>query len=299
MKSFFIKRILIPVDFSFTALKAVDHAVNIAKLAQAEIYLLHVIENIHSTTDPLYFSIPREGSLDEELTRISNVSLNRIANKIKSKGLTNIHTLTVFGRTHKEIIKTAKKIKADLIVMGTHGVTGFQEFIMGSNTYRVVSDAECPVLSVQRKNKAVGYKNILVPFTDSIHSREKVSFAIRVAELFGSKISILGFDTGDTKAHSKKIALQAEQIKKVVEKHKLNNTIKIVQLPYTAKTLLDYSKKINADLITVTGNVDKRDITEYFKGSLSQQLINHSELPVLSIHKNVNPKTIALWTFIE
>jgi nucleotide-binding universal stress UspA family protein len=299
MKPFFIKRILIPVDFSFTALKAVDHAVNIAKLAQAEIYLLHVIENIHSTTDPLYFSIPKERTLDADLTRISNESLNRISNKIQSKGFSNIKTMTVFGRTHTEILKTAKKIKADLIVMGTHGVTGFQEFIMGSNTYRVVSDAECPVLSVQRKNKPLGYKNILVPFTDSVHSREKVSFAIKVAELFGAKISVLGFDNGDSKAHSKKIALQAEQIKKVVEKHQLNSTIKITDQPYTAKTVLDYSKKINADLITVTGNVDKRDITEYFKGSLSQQLINHSELPVLSIHKNVNPKTIALWSFIE
>ncbi len=294
MKPFFIRRILIPVDFSFTSLKAVDHAISIAKAAKAEIFLLHVIENIHSTTDPMYFSMPREVSLDADLAKISNESLSKVADRIKSKGILKVRSITIFGRTHAQIIKMSRKIKADLIVMGTHGVSGIKEFIMGSNTYRVVSDAECPVLSVQRKNKSGGFKNILVPFTDTAHSRSKVVYAIMMAELFGAKVNVLGFDTGLTKAHTKKIALQANQIKEMVEKHGLTCTVKITGEPYTAKTVLSYVKKAGIDLITVTGNTDKRDITEYFTGSLAQQFINHSELPVLSIHAIFNPKTIDL-----
>jgi nucleotide-binding universal stress UspA family protein len=294
MKPFFIKKILIPLDFSFTSLKAVDHAINLAKLTEAEIILLHVIENIHSTTDPLYFSIPRESSFESEMHKISNESLEKVARQIRTKGVAKVRTMSVSGRTHKEIIKAARKIKADLIVMGTHGVSGITEFVMGSNTFRVVSDAECPVLSVHRKNKAATFKNILVPFSDRAHSRDKVAFAIKIAELFRSKIFVLGFDNEITKAHSKKMALEAKQIKEIIEKHGLECNAKITAQPYTAKIILDYAKKINADLLTVIGNVDKRDITEYFKGSLSQQLINHSNLPVLSIHSVFNPETIDL-----
>ena len=185
MKPLFIRRILIPVDFSFTSLKAVDHALTIAKATNAEIFLLHIIENIHSTTDPMFFAMPKENALNNDLARLSNESLERVANKMRTKGVSKIKTITVFGRTHAQILKMSKKIKADLLVMGTHGVSGFKEFLMGSNTYRVVTDAECPVLSVQRKNKAGGFKNILVPFTDTPHSRNKVGYAIKMAELFG------------------------------------------------------------------------------------------------------------------
>ena len=213
---------------------------------------------------------------------------------MRTNGVSKIKTITVFGRTHAQILKMSKKIKADLLVMGTHGVSGFKEFLMGSNTYRVVTDAECPVLSVQRKNKAGGFKNILVPFTDTPHSRNKVGYAIKMAELFGSKISVLGFDSEISKAHSRKISLQGEQIKKIVEKQELECSLKITNAPYTAKSILDYVRKTGIDLITVIGNTDKRDITEYFKGSLAQQLINHSDLPVISIHALFNPNTIDL-----
>ncbi len=96
--------------------------------------------------------------------------------------------LIVTGRTHKLIIKTAKKLKVDIIVMGTHGASGIREFIGGSNTYRVTSDSECPVLSIQKHIKKPEFKNILVPFTDRAHSREKVDYAIKMCcpnHLFG------------------------------------------------------------------------------------------------------------------
>lgn len=294
MKATFIKRILIPVDFSITALKAVDHAITIAKITNAEIYLLHVIEHVQVTTDPLYFAMPKERALDADLARMSNVSLSKVEERIKAKGISRVKTITVFGRTHKMILKISKKIKSDLIVMGTHGVSGFREFIMGSNAYRVVSDAQCPVLTVQKKNKAGGYKNILVPFTDTPHSRSKVGFTIQMGKLFGAKITVLGFDRGLTKAASKKIVLQGNQIREIIEKHGLTCTVKITDEPYTAKIILDYVKKAGIDMLTVIGNTDKRDITEYFKGSLAQQLINHSELPVLSVHAVYNPDNINL-----
>ncbi|MEO5569954.1 MAG: universal stress protein [Bacteroidia bacterium] len=294
MKELNIKKILIPLDFSFTSMKALDQAVVLAKLTDAEITLVHVIENIYATTEPAYYSIPISESYESDLMKLSNESLSKVAEKIKKKGVNKVKIVSITGRTHKEIIGLSKKIKADIIVIGTHGVSGFREFIMGSNTYRIVSDAKCPVLSVQRKNKAESFKTILVPFTDHPHSREKVMYAIRMGEIYDAALHILGIDDERTKAHSKKIELEAKQIKQLVENYNLNCVIKTISASYLAKTLLDYAKKINADAIVTIGDDYRQDITEYFTGSISQQIVNHSPIPVLSIHSRFNPDTVDL-----
>ena len=290
-----IKKILIPLDFSFTSLKALDYAVLLAKLTKAEINLLHVIETVYATTDPFFVADPEIQSYESDLKKISYQSLDKISEKIKEKNVVKTNIISSSGRTHKEIIRVSKKIKADLIVMGTHGVSGFREFVMGSNTFRIVQDAECPVISVQRKNKAAVFKNILVPFNDKPHSREKVMYAIKMAEIYGAVLNVLGIDDEETAAHSKKIALEANQIKTIAEKHNLTCKIKLITASFNAKTVLDYAKKINADVITTMGDAPKENITEYFTGSISQQIINHSTVPVLSIHSKVNPEMIELW----
>ena len=295
MKQLKVRKILIPLDFSFTSLKALEHAVTLAKLTKAEITLLHIIENQYATTDPFYITYPHVQTYETDLKELSNQSLQKVADKIKSKADIKVNILSTSGRTHKEIIRVSKKMKADIIVIGTHGVSGFREFVMGSNTFSVVRDAPCPVISVQRKSNSNGFKDILVPFSDSPHSREKVMYAIKLAEIYGATVHILGIDTEKTKAHIKKIALEADQIKEIVEEHGLKSKLKIISGLYDAKTVLNYAKKVKADLIATMGDVNKQDLAEYFTGSFSQQLINHSQIPVLSIHSEFNPDTIELW----
>ncbi|MEO8085978.1 MAG: universal stress protein [Bacteroidota bacterium] len=293
-----IKKILIPLDFSLTSFKAVDQAVALAKLTKAEIILLHVTEYLNATTDPLFISSLPTETYESEIAKTVNDSLSKVVEKIKKEGIENVSILAVNGRTHKEIIRASKKAKADIIIMGTHGVSGIREFVMGSNTFRVVSDAECPVLSVQRKNKTDGFNNILVPFSDSPHSREKVMYAIKIAQIYGAKLNVLGIDADNTKTHLKKIEAEALQIKGIVEGHGLKSSIKVISGAYNAKTILDYSTKVNADLIVVMGDALRQDLTEYFTGSASQQIINHSPVPVLSVHSKINPAMMELWQAI-
>lgn len=295
MAQFKIKKILVPIDFSFTSLKALDHATTMAKIIDAEITLLHVVENQYVNTDPLFVSMTGIASFEDKLNKISMQSLGKLGEKIKKKGVKNIKLMTVNGRTHKEILSASKKIKADMIVMGTHGVSGVREFVIGSNTFRIVNDSGIPVLSVQRKGNTNGFKTILVPFSDRPHSREKVIYAIRMAEMFNSTIHVLGIDIEGTPQHEKKIKLEADQICKMADRHNLASESKVIAGSYDAQTVLDYSKKINADLILSIGDIDKEDLTEYFTGSFAQQLINHSPVPVLSVHSKLNPKMIELW----
>jgi nucleotide-binding universal stress UspA family protein len=295
MATFKIKKILIPLDFSKTSLKALDYAAEISKANKAEIILLHVTEGLHQNLEPGYFVAPA-APIDylKDFIEQSDKQLNKLAEKLKEKGITKINTLTEVGNVYYEILDVAKKNKADLIVMGTHGVSGVKEFFAGSNTFRIIRDAKCPVLSVQHKNKTQGFKNILVPFRDMPHSREKVNYAIDLAIMFSSVLNVLGIDDDFTKSHKKKIEAEAAQIKAIAEKFGVSCRTKVVSESYVGDVILNYAQNINADLIISVSDLDKTSIKEYFTGPFAQQIVNHSPIPVLSIRPKFNTDTIDL-----
>ncbi len=283
MNPFEIKKILIPIDFSYSSLKAISPAVLLAKLTKAEITLVHVINLLPSTIPAFYFSVPGGPVYESNLKNTSNEQLNKLALTIKKKGVEQVNTISVSGQTYKEIVKLSKKIKADIIIMGTHGASGFSEFLAGSNTFRVISQAQCPVLSVQKHITIHDFKHIIVPFRDNPHSREKVNIAIAIAKIYGATLHVLGVDTEGSKSHLKKILLEGEQIKRIVEEFGVKCQLKVISESFLADTVLKYAENAHADLIIVTSDMDKVSVSEYFMGPFAQQVINHSKIPVLSI----------------
>jgi nucleotide-binding universal stress UspA family protein len=297
METFNIKKILVPIDFSETSLKALDHAVLIAKQNTADITLINVVESTYSyapSTDYTALTFTNLASYEKSVVKQSKEHMLKITQRIKKKDGVNIMGIVSNGWVKEEILDTAENIKADLIVMGTHGVKGFREFITGSNTFRVVNEAKCPVLSIQKKAEPTGYKKILLPFRDKPHSREKVDYAIKMAELFGAKIMVLGVDTDDDEAQFRKIELEAAQIKRIVEKHGLECSVKVKSSPYLADKILKYAKKKRADMVVIMSDLDRVQISEFFMGPFAQQMVNHSPIPVLSIRPAFNPDMIDL-----
>ena len=159
MKTFDIKNILLPLDFSETSLLALEHAVFMARLYKAEITLLHVVETF------MYTSAITFNDTGNDLTSIINEKalekLNSIATEIHNQSGVKVNPKLETGRIYKIIIEVANSSKADVIIMGTHGVSGFREFVIGSNAYRVVTEAPCPVISVQTNSKKIGLTSII------------------------------------------------------------------------------------------------------------------------------------------
>jgi nucleotide-binding universal stress UspA family protein len=297
MEMFNIKKILVPIDFSETSLTALDHAVYIAKLNTADITLINVVESTYSyapSTDYTALSFTNLESYEKSVVKQSKEHLIKLAQKIKKKEGVNIISIVTTGWVKEEILDTAESTKADIIIMGTHGVKGFREFITGSNTFRVVNEAKCPVLSVRKNTEQPGFKNILLPFRDKPHSREKVDYAIKMAELYGAKIHVLGIDTDEDKEHFKKIELEATQIKRIIEKHGIGCNVKVKSSPYLAEKVLKYAKKKNIDMVVIMADIDRMRISEYFMGPFAQQMVNHSPIPVLSIRPAFNADMIDL-----
>jgi nucleotide-binding universal stress UspA family protein len=269
----------------------------VAKLNKADLTILNIVESTFSyapSTDYTALAFTNLASYEKSLIKHSKEHLLKLAQKLKKKEGINVNTIVNTGWVKEEILETAKSTRADIIIMGTHGVKGFREFITGSNTFRIVNEAHCPVLSFRKDNDKLGFKNILIPFRDRPHSREKVDYAIRMAEIYGAKITVLGIDTDDDSATFKKLVLEAEQIKSIVEKHGLECSIKVKSSPYLVEKVLKYANKKNVDLIVIMADIDRMRVSELFMGPFAQQMVNHSPIPILSIRPTFNPDTVDL-----
>lgn len=141
-----IKRILCPTDFSAIAEKAVEYAVFLASSHNAELRLLHVVDHLHGFDNYLILSMtPHE--IAERMEKDAYKNLTDIMNQIKDT--VKIEKAVRHGKASVQIIEMAKEMKADLIVMGSHGRTGLSHVIIGSVAEAVVRHGCCPVLVVR------------------------------------------------------------------------------------------------------------------------------------------------------
>jgi nucleotide-binding universal stress UspA family protein len=144
---FTLKRILVPIDFSDCAKKALRYAIPLAKEHEAAITLLYVVPTIAPTGD---FVAADYAALQAEMCANSDKELAKLAVD-EVRGEVSADTIVHTGSPTLEIITMAKRLPADLIVISTHGRTGLKHVIMGSVAEAVVRRAPCPVLVVRER----------------------------------------------------------------------------------------------------------------------------------------------------
>jgi nucleotide-binding universal stress UspA family protein len=142
-----LKKILVPVDFSESSLKALRYAVPFAEQFGATISLAHIQEPIGYAVDLAGVSADPRFELKPQEVR---EKLYDVAQKeIEELVPINVHVRA--GKAADEIVHLAKALETDLIIIATHGYTGFMHFVMGSTAEKVVRNAPCPVLVVREK----------------------------------------------------------------------------------------------------------------------------------------------------
>jgi nucleotide-binding universal stress UspA family protein len=166
--------------------------------------------------------------------------------------------------------------------MGTHGTSGMVEFFAGSNTYKVVTESSCPVISVRSPAKNTGYKTIVLPIDDSAHSRQKINHAIVLAKHSHASIHLLGLADSDDEGELKKFEGKLDQIQEYISKCGISFSRKTLNGGNQAKITYDYAKSVDADLIVIMTDQDE-NITGRLLGTYAQQIVNHSKIPVMSI----------------
>ena len=275
MSGYHIRKILVPVDLSETSLNALDTAVSIAKRHGASIYLLNIVENnLDGLQDEPMFSGGISNTIDV---------LNALAGAIEHANDITPEVIQVEGNVTESIIKFTLRNMCDLIVMGTHGASGYRDGFIGTNTYSIMKYAACPVLSIPPKRKFLSFKKVLFPI-------RPVSGALMRYDVVSNLLSgnsamdVLGLSYRKMERETNVLDKILDEIRNRLVEDRIrvninwNNTIAITD------DILEFSQANNSDLIIVTSVLD---ITTKpgFIGPHSQKIINCSKVPVLNIKK--------------
>ena len=145
-----IKRILHATDFSAASEPAFQDAVDLAQQNNAELLLVHVVEAVRYVAGEEFGGPELYVKLEEITDQNAQASMNKLVEKVESLNV-KARGMLLKGVAHEQIVNAAENEKADMIVIGTHGRTGFSKLFMGSVAGRVISTALCPVLTVRGK----------------------------------------------------------------------------------------------------------------------------------------------------
>jgi nucleotide-binding universal stress UspA family protein len=145
------RKILVPVDFSAHSSKALELAIELAKISAGKIHLLHCYQINFATISPYGIVIPE--SFERELRDAATKQIAIWRDRVKAKDIeADTEVSPVFPS--EAIAITAERIGADLIVMGTRGLSGLKHVMLGSVAERTVRTASCPVLTVKAAREA-------------------------------------------------------------------------------------------------------------------------------------------------
>ena len=185
------------------------------------------------------------------------------------------------GNVSREIHATEKEIKADLIFMGAHGLNGFQPYWIGSNALRVISTSNCPVITVQADSGKNDFTNIVLPLDNSAETRQKVPYASLFAKAFGATIHILAVSRDKSEETHNRLEIYGKQTIKYLEDREIACTYDHREGKSIAQSCIDYAVEKKAGLIMM---MTETESSSWFMGTAAQQLVNHSPVPVMSIH---------------
>lgn len=271
-----MKKILTPIDFSENSVNALEKAIHIAKKLDATITLVHVLpkKSVFST-----FSTGKDRHTREEVEQNLETLITRLN---KENGL-EFNYIIREGAVYREVAAVSEEEEAFLLVMGTHGISGFEEFWMGSNAFRVVNHSPCPVITTRANVIKHEIDRIILPIDNSPETRQKVPFTAEIAAEFGSTVHVVTVFTDDAPEIIKKLTRYQQQVCDYFNEKGVQTQTDSLHGDNISSVTIEYAKQVDADLISIMTE-QELDATNLILGAYAQQMVNHSPVPVLSIH---------------
>ncbi len=156
---------------------------------------------------------------------------------------------------------------------------------------RVVREAPCPVITIKGKTHRSGCKDIVLPLDLTKQTKEKVKNAIEFATLFGSTIHLITVLNTDDEFIVNKLKRQMKQVHEHIREHNISCTLEFILGDDIAEEVIQYSEKNKSDLIMIMTQQEINWTDLMFISSAAQQIINGTNIPVLSIKPQVRKDT--------
>ncbi len=293
MKNIF-KHIIVPTDFSETASTAHALAAEVGAFYKSKIDLVNVID----ATVYAYAGYPL-ASLSKELMTSAEEAVNKVEMPASAEGL-EIGRFVLAGSPAPEIVEHAKRQKADVIIIGTHGHGAVARFFLGSVADKVIHASECPVLVTKMSKgdikhpvkKDKPFNKILFPTDFSKTANAALARAVAIAEDFDAELFVLHVvDDSLISTHvesERNIILKElrkhalEEMKSQLPDHLVENfeTVAAVIKGDPAKETAAYAESHHCDLIVI-GSHGRTGMNRALLGSVADKVIRLAHCPVL------------------
>jgi len=274
-------KILVPVDFSEQSSIALGQSYNLARGIDASLTLLYVIEDRGALFK--FFSKKQNDDIKKNIQK----ELDKLAADVEKKTKLKVETLIAKGAPYEKITEIAEMLDATFIIMGKSGTETIKKKFLGSNALKIVRESKVPVITIRGKSHRDGCANIVLPLDLTKETKEKVNKAIWLAKMYeGAKIRVISVLFTTDEFVLNRLTRQMGQVRSFIETAGVECTAEIIKgikgEETLAQNIIDYSNKVDGDLIMIMTQQEV-DFTPYFIGSAAQEMINNSEIPVMSI----------------
>lgn len=274
-----MKKIIVPIDFSQHSEYALEAASILAKKNNSQILALHMLE----ISDSMLINSDNEQHAKVVFfLKLAEQKFETFLNKDYLNGVEVVPIVKHF-KVFSEVSNVAKEHSADLIVMGSHGTSGFSEIFVGSNTEKVVRHSEIPVLIIKNQPTSMEYKNVVFASDFSDESIKPYINASNLLTSFGSDIHLLYVNVpGELfKSSSEMEETMTGFLTKADGNLNRMNAVNYVSDVSVERGILTFARKINADLIVIPTH-GRKGLAHFFEGSISEDLANHANRPVMT-----------------
>ncbi|HRK53464.1 MAG TPA: universal stress protein [Cyclobacteriaceae bacterium] len=271
-----MKKILVPCDFSDSAVQAFKFAVEIANQSKGEILLLNVVELpvIHENVMMPTFSF--EDTFLKEMKERADKDFNKMKTKWAKEG-PKVSTFVEYGAPTPIISQFVEKKKVDLVVMGTKGASGLKEFFVGSNTEKIVRWSPVPVISIKKSVKVSSIKNIVFPSTLRA-DEEKLTMRVKALQaFFKAKLHVVNVNTP---ANFRTDVITRQQLKDFAERFMLKDyTLNVYNDLNEELGVANFTKEVKGDMVAMATH-GRKGLNRLMSGSIAEDVVNHIECPI-------------------
>jgi nucleotide-binding universal stress UspA family protein len=274
-----MKKIIVPIDFSEYSEYALETAAILAKKNKAEILALHMLEMSEAILTRTGTDMQMETVF---FLQLAEKKFDDFLKKEYLKGL-KVTPIVKHFRVFSEVNDVAEEYGADLVVMGSHGASGIKEFFIGSNTEKVVRHSNIPVLIIKHDPILIDFEKVVFACD---FSEEAITPYINARKLFkklGSKLHLIyvNLPNESFRSTSEMEARVLNFLKKAEGNIDHFSKVKFFSDYTVEQGILNYANSIGADIIAVATH-GRTGLAHLLEGSISEDLANHSTLPVMT-----------------
>lgn len=274
-----MKKIIVPIDFSKHSEYALETAAIMAKKNNAEILALHMLEMANNM---LIDSDDEQNMQAVFFMKLAEKKFKEFLEKDYLKDVT-VTPIVKHFKVFREVNDVAKEHNADLIVMGSHGASGLAEIFVGSNTEKVVRNADVPVLIVKQKPVDVTFETVVFACD---FSETMIAPYLKLCQFFENSSSNLKLLYVNLPGERFKNSTEMEAAVANFLQKADGNLDKLNEINYISDYTVEegvftFANIVGADLIAIPTH-GRKGISHFFAGSIGEDIANHSTLPVIT-----------------